>query len=41
MGSIPGVLVGTKVCQIAPQRLLRFATYVISELVSWKLVAPV
>lgn len=41
MGSIPGVLVGAKLCQIAPQTLLRFATYVILELVSWKLVAPV
>jgi uncharacterized protein len=41
MGSIPGVLIGAKLCQIAPQKLLRFATYVILELVSWKLVAPV
>jgi uncharacterized protein len=41
LGSIPGILVGAKLCQIAPQRLLRFGTYVILELVSWKLVFPV
>jgi uncharacterized membrane protein YfcA len=36
-GSVPGVLVGAKLCQIAPQRLLRFAIYVILVMVSWKL----
>jgi uncharacterized protein len=37
IGSVPGVLVGARLCQIAPQRLLRFAIYVILVMVSWKL----
>ncbi|MBD1909886.1 MULTISPECIES: sulfite exporter TauE/SafE family protein [unclassified Leptolyngbya] len=37
VGSIPGVLLGAKLCQIAPQRVLRFAIYVILVMVSWKL----
>ncbi|MDX2216031.1 MAG: sulfite exporter TauE/SafE family protein [Oculatellaceae cyanobacterium bins.114] len=37
IGSIPGVLVGAKLCQIAPQKVLRFAVYVILVMVSWKL----
>jgi uncharacterized protein len=41
LGSIPGIIVGAKLCQIAPQKLLRFGTYLILELVSWKLVFPV
>jgi uncharacterized protein len=36
-GSIPGVLLGAKLCQIAPQRVLRFVIYVILVMVSWKL----
>lgn len=36
-GSIPGVILGAKLCQIAPQRVLRFAIYVILVMVSWKL----
>jgi uncharacterized protein len=36
-GSIPGVVLGAKLCQIAPQRMLRFAVYVILVMVSWKL----
>lgn len=37
IGSIPGVLLGAKLCQIAPQKVLRFAVYVILVMVSWKL----
>lgn len=37
IGSIPGVLVGAKFCQIAPQKVLRFSIYVILVVVSWKL----
>ncbi|WP_242060018.1 sulfite exporter TauE/SafE family protein [Oscillatoria sp. FACHB-1407] len=37
LGSIPGVLLGAKLCKIAPQRVLRFAVYVILVMVSWKL----
>lgn len=37
VGSIPGVLIGAKLCQIAPQKVLRFAVYVILVMVSWKL----
>lgn len=36
-GSVPGVLMGAKLCQIAPQRLLRFVVYVLLVVVSWKL----
>lgn len=36
-GSIPGVILGAKLCQIAPQRVLRFAIYVILVMVSWQL----
>ncbi len=37
VGSVPGVLIGAKLCQIAPQRLLRFGIYVLLIMVSWKL----
>jgi uncharacterized protein len=37
-GSIPGVLVGAKLCQVMPQRPLRFVIYTLLLLVSWKLV---
>lgn len=36
-GSVPGVLVGAKLCQIAPQRLLKFAVYLLLVVISWKL----
>jgi uncharacterized membrane protein YfcA len=39
LGSVPGVLLGAKLCQIAPQRPLRFIIYAILVVVSWKLVA--
>lgn len=38
LGSVPGVLVGARLCQFAPQRPLRLAIYVILMMVSWKLV---
>lgn len=41
LGSVPGVLLGAKVCQIAPQKPLRFIIYLILMLVSWKLVYQV
>ncbi len=37
-GSVPGVLIGAKLCQFVPQNLLRFAIYAILVMVSWKLV---
>jgi len=37
LGSIPGVLIGARLCQIAPQQLLRFAIYLLLVVVSWKL----
>jgi uncharacterized membrane protein YfcA len=39
LGSVPGVLLGAKICQIAPQKPLRFIVYAILMMVSWKLVA--
>lgn len=41
IGSVPGVLLGAKLCQFAPQRALRFVIYFLLVLVSWKLVHPV
>ena len=41
VGSIPGVLLGAKLCQIAPQKVLRFAIYLILVMVSWKLAHTV
>ena len=41
LGSVPGVLVGAKLCQLAPQRPLRFIIYAILLMVSYKLVSPV
>jgi uncharacterized membrane protein YfcA len=38
LGSVPGVLLGAKVCQIAPQKPLRFMVYFILMIVSLKLV---
>ncbi|HEY9881181.1 MAG TPA: sulfite exporter TauE/SafE family protein [Leptolyngbyaceae cyanobacterium] len=40
IGSVPGVLLGAKLCQIAPQKMLRFGIYLLLTAVSWKLVAP-
>jgi uncharacterized protein len=36
-GSIPGVLLGSRLCQVAPQRILRFGIYLILVVVSWKM----
>lgn len=41
LGSVPGVLVGAKLCQLAPQRPLRFIIYTLLLMVSYKLVSPV
>ncbi|HEY9623016.1 MAG TPA: sulfite exporter TauE/SafE family protein [Crinalium sp.] len=41
IGSIPGVILGARLCQIAPQRVLRFGIYVILVMVSWKLAHSV
>jgi len=38
LGTVPGVLVGAKLCKITPQRTLRFVIYSILLMVSWKLV---
>ncbi|MBE9006493.1 sulfite exporter TauE/SafE family protein [Fortiea sp. LEGE XX443] len=38
LGSVPGVLLGAKVCQIVPQKPLRFMVYFILMMVSLKLV---
>lgn len=38
LGTVPGVLVGAKLCKIIPQRTLRFVVYSILLMVSWKLV---
>lgn len=36
-GSVPGVLLGARLCQYAPQRFLRFVIYLLLVAVSWKL----
>jgi uncharacterized membrane protein YfcA len=41
LGSVPGVLIGAKLCEITPQRPLKFIIYSILVMVSWKLVAQV
>jgi hypothetical protein len=38
LGTVPGVLVGAKLCKLIPQRTLRFVIYTILGMVSWKLV---
>jgi uncharacterized membrane protein YfcA len=38
LGTVPGVLVGAKLCKLTPQRTLRFVVYSILLMVSWKLV---
>jgi len=37
-GTVPGVLVGARLCKLTPQRPLRFVVYSILLMVSWKLV---
>ncbi|MFM7886562.1 MAG: sulfite exporter TauE/SafE family protein [Pseudanabaena sp.] len=38
IGSVPGVLLGSKLCKLAPQRALRYLIFVILLTVSWKLI---
>ncbi len=38
LGTVPGVLLGAKLCEIAPQRPLKLVTYSILVMISWKLV---
>lgn len=38
LGTVPGVLLGAKLCKMTPQRSLKFVIYVILVMVSWKLV---
>ncbi|WP_019500494.1 sulfite exporter TauE/SafE family protein [Pseudanabaena sp. PCC 6802] len=38
LGTVPGVLIGTKLCKLTPQRTLRLIIYSILMMVSWKLV---
>jgi hypothetical protein len=38
LGTVPGVVIGAKLCQIAPQLLLRFVIYVLLIVVSWQLL---
>ncbi|NMG06187.1 sulfite exporter TauE/SafE family protein [Brasilonema sp. UFV-L1] len=40
LGSVPGVLLGAKLCKLAPQRPLRFIIYTILLMASYKLVSP-
>ncbi|MEG5037232.1 sulfite exporter TauE/SafE family protein [Microcoleus sp. AT3-D2] len=37
LGSVPGVLVGAKFCQIMPKRQLKFVIYGMLAMASWKL----
>ncbi len=41
LGTVPGVLVGAKLCKSTPQGVLRFIIYTILVLVGWKLVHQV
>jgi uncharacterized membrane protein YfcA len=38
IGSVPGVILGSKLCQLAPQKALRYLIFVILITVSWKLI---
>lgn len=38
IGSLPGVLIGAKLCHVLPQKPLRFVLYMLLITVSWKLV---
>ncbi|BAU11833.1 hypothetical protein LEP3755_23360 [Leptolyngbya sp. NIES-3755] len=37
IGSVPGVLIGSRICKLIPQRPLRFSIYLLLVMVSWKL----
>ena len=37
LGSVPGVLIGARLCKLTPQRPLRFMIYLMLVMVSWKL----
>ncbi|MBD1843464.1 sulfite exporter TauE/SafE family protein [Cyanobacteria bacterium FACHB-63] len=37
LGSVPGVLIGARLCKLIPQRPLRFSIYLLLVMVSWKL----
>ncbi|MEC4814728.1 MAG: sulfite exporter TauE/SafE family protein [Scytonema sp. PMC 1069.18] len=39
LGSVPGILLGARLCQLAPQRPLRFTIYTLLLMVSYKLVS--
>jgi uncharacterized membrane protein YfcA len=41
LGTVPGVLVGSKLCKLTPQPVLRFVIYSLLIMVSWKLVYQV
>jgi len=41
LGTVPGVLLGSKLCKLTPQRALSFVIYAILVMVSWKLVHQV
>ncbi len=41
LGTVPGVLVGSKLCKLTPQPTLQFVIYSILVMVSWKLVCQV
>ncbi|MFM6090809.1 MAG: sulfite exporter TauE/SafE family protein [Dolichospermum sp.] len=38
IGSVPGVIIGAKICEMMPQGPLRFTIYGILMMISWKLV---
>lgn len=38
IGTVPGVLIGAKLCKLIPQHGLRFVIYALLVMVSWKLV---
>ena len=38
IGSVPGVILGSKICKLAPQRALRYLIFIILLTVSWKLI---
>ncbi len=40
-GSVPGVVLGARLCQMMPQRALRFAVYSLLVMLSWKLAHQV
>lgn len=38
LGTVPGVIIGAKLCQLIPQQVLKSVIYMILGMVSWKLV---